>query len=139
MIDNLDHLERMNPSFGRHILENGFDKTTTNSSDGYREWALRTVSILTAIGDCADQVDVYTEAALKHGATEDEILAVINHVSSFVGAQRAVNTMRRIAGRLQMSRHFERPRESVISLSDHETLIREYRESTAETQRRQSS
>ncbi|KAF9885363.1 hypothetical protein FE257_012980 [Aspergillus nanangensis] len=126
MIDNLQRLEMMNPSLGRHVLENGFGGTTTTSSSGYRGWALATVSVLTAIGDCADQVDIYTEAALKHGATEDEILAVINHASSFVGAPRAVNTMRRTAARLQAARKHERPREKVVRLSDHDTLVREY-------------
>ena len=133
MIDNLKRLDLMNPSLGRHILENGFGGTTISSSGGYRELALATISVLTAIGDCADQVDIYTEAALKHGATEDEILAVVNHASSFVGAPRAVNTMRRTAARLKAARKLERPRETVVRLLDHETLVREYASAAAGT------
>jgi alkylhydroperoxidase/carboxymuconolactone decarboxylase family protein YurZ len=83
MVDNLERLEAMNPSLGRHVLENDFGCTTPNSGMAYREWALPTMGVLTAIGDCADQLDVYTEAAQLHGATEAEIVAVINHASSF--------------------------------------------------------
>jgi 3-oxoadipate enol-lactonase len=133
MITNLERLESINPSLGRHVLENGFGGGTGSSSDGYREWALRTISVLTALGDCADQVEIYTEAALKHGATEDEILAVVNHASSFAGTPRAVNTMRRIAGTLASARKFERARETVVRLRDHDTLIREYGSGAAGT------
>ena len=69
MVNNIQRLEEMNPMLGRSILENGFGGTTTNVGFGYREWALQTLGVLTAMGDCADQLDVYLEAAFKHGAT----------------------------------------------------------------------
>lgn len=62
----------------------------------YRDWALLTLGILTAIGDCADQLDIYIEAAQLRGTTDAERMMVINSASSFVGAPRAVNSMRRI-------------------------------------------
>lgn len=125
MVDNLERLEVMNPSLGRHILENGFGGTTANAGFGYREWALHTMGVLTALGDCPDQLDVYLGAALSHGATEDEVYGVVNHASSFCGAPRAVNTMRRIKNRLLAAREFERPLEKVVRLSDHDTLVRD--------------
>ena len=125
MVDNCERLEIMNPSLGRHVLENGFGGTTPNSGMPYREWALLTIGVLTAMGDCADQLDVYTEAAMLHGATEAEIIAIINHASSFVGAPRAVNSMRRIKGRLQAAREYEQPSQYVVRLGDHDTLVRD--------------
>ena len=94
MVDNLERLEAMNPSLGHHVPENGFGYTTPSPGMAYREWALLTMGVLTAIGDCADQLDVYAEAAHLHGATEAEIMAAINHASSFIGASRAVNSIR---------------------------------------------
>lgn len=133
MVDNLERLEIMNPSLGRHILENGFGGTTLNSGMAYREWALLTMGVLTAMGDCADQLDVYTEAAQLHGATEAEIMAVINHASSFVGAPRAVNSMRRIRNRLQAARSNSPPSEYIVRLNDHDTLVRDTKNSSNTT------
>ena len=125
MVDNLKALEATNPALGRHVIEQ-FGRMTSGGSGSLRDLALSTVSILTAIGDCSDQVQIYTEAALKHGATEEEILAIINHASQFAGVPRSVNTQRRIQGLLQAAREFEAPQEKVISLGDHETVVREY-------------
>ena len=125
MVDNIERLEGMNPGLGRSVLENGFGGTTPNAGFGYREWALQTLGVLTAIGDCADQLDVYLAAAFKHGATEDEVLGIINHAASFVGTPRAVNTMRRCRARIEASREFDTPppKETVIQLHDHDTLV----------------
>ena len=125
MVDNIERLEDMNPALGRSVLENGFGGTTPNAGFGYRDWALQTLGVLTAIGDCADQLDVYLEAAFRHGATEDDVLGVINHASSFVGSPRAVNTMRRCRARIEASREFDvpPPKETVVRLADHDTLV----------------
>jgi 3-oxoadipate enol-lactonase len=126
MVDNLEALEATNPSLGRHVIEHGFGGMMSGACGSLREWALSTVSILTSIGDCTDQVQIYTEAALKHGATEEEVLAIINHASQFAGVPRSVNTQRRIHGLLQEAREFQPPRERIVSLGDHDTLVREY-------------
>ena len=125
MVDNIERLEQMNPVLGRSVLENGFGSTTTSAGFGYRDWALQTLGVLTAIGDCADQLDVYLEAAFKHGATEHEVLGIINHSASFVGSPRAVNTMRRCRARIEASREFDvpPPKETVVHLGDHDTLV----------------
>jgi 3-oxoadipate enol-lactonase len=127
MVQNIVTLEAMNPSLGRSILENGFGANTTSSGLGYREWALNTLAVLTAIGDCGDQLAIYLEAALKHGATEDEILSIFNHAASFVGNPRAVNSIRLCSAKLAASREFPdvRTTEKVIKLWDHETLVRD--------------
>ncbi len=127
MVDNIVALEAMNPSLGRSVLENGFGGNTTSSSLGYRDWALTTMAVLTAIGDCGDQLAIYLEAALKHGATEDEVLSIFNHAASFVGNPRAVNSMRRCSAKLAASREFPSVHitEKVFRLGDHETLVRD--------------
>ena len=125
MVGNVQRLEEMNPTLGRSVIENGFGGTTPNAGFGYREWALQTLGVLTAMGDCADQLDVYLEAALKHGATEDEVLGIINHAASFAGSPRAVNTMRRCRARISASREFDvpPPKETIVRLADHDTLV----------------
>jgi len=125
MVDNLERLEAMNPSLGRHVPENGFGYTTSGSGMAYREWALLTKGVLTAIGDCADQPDVYAEAAQLHGAAGAGIMAAINHASSFVGVPRAVNSIRRIKTHLQAVRPHNPPSEYIVRLNDHDTLVRD--------------
>jgi hypothetical protein len=83
------------------------------------------MGVLTAIGDRADQLDVYTEAAQLHGATEAEIVSIINHASSFVGPPRAVNSMRRIKTSLQAAQSHNPPSEYIVHLNDHDTLVRD--------------
>jgi len=63
MVSNLERLEAMNPSLGRHVFENGFGDTTPNSGMAYCEWAFLTVSVLTTVGDYADHLDIYISAA----------------------------------------------------------------------------
>lgn len=127
MVDNCERLESMNPSLGRHVLENGFGGSTTTSTMDHRQWALHTLGFLTAMGDCSDQLQVYLGAAIKHGATEAEILDVISHAASFGGAPRAVNTMRRCHDVLLSNCKFPSVtiKESIARLHDHETLVRD--------------
>ena len=127
MVDNTDRLEEMHPALGRHILENGFGGITSQSGMGYRGWALQTMGVLTAMGDCTDQVQVYLEAALRHGATEQEVLGVFSHAASFAGAPRAVNSVRRCDATLRAARKFPElsMKEKVVQLHDHETLVRD--------------
>jgi len=112
----------MNPSLGRHILKNGFGGTTPNSGMACREWALLTIGILTAIGDCADQLDVNTEVAQLHDATEAEIIGAINHASPIVRAPRAINSTGRIKTRPQTARSHDSPSESTFRLGNHSPL-----------------
>jgi 3-oxoadipate enol-lactonase len=126
MVDKLKALEAANPALGRHAIEHEFGSVTPGTRGSLVEWALSTISILTALGDCTDQVQIYTEAALKHGATEEEILATVNHASHFAGVPRSVNAQRRIQDLLQAAQQFKRPQERIVLIGDHETLVREY-------------
>lgn len=127
MVDNVEKLEAMHPSLGRNIIETGFGSTLAQAAFGYRDWALHTVGVLAAMGDCADQIDVYLESALRHGATADEVHTIINHTASFAGAPRAVTAMRKIKSRLEAAEKFPGVyiRETLVRLHDHETLVRD--------------
>ena len=67
------------------------------------------------------------EAALRHGATEQEILAVFSNAASFAGAPRAVNSVRRCYATFRAAREFPAVsmKERIIQLHDHETLVRD--------------
>ncbi|KFZ15701.1 hypothetical protein V502_05444 [Pseudogymnoascus sp. VKM F-4520 (FW-2644)] len=123
---NLQQLELANPYLGRSLIENGFGNNS-NTSLGYREWAMVVIAVLIAMGDTTDQLQVYLGGALKHGATETEIIDLVNLVSGFSGAPRAVNGIRRISETLFAARNYSLPdlEEKVVQLQDHNTLVRD--------------
>ncbi|KAK5683699.1 hypothetical protein LTR17_027273 [Elasticomyces elasticus] len=82
MVQNVEALEHMNPALGRSILEGGFGGASITSTLNYREWVLHSLSVLTAMGDCSEQLDVYLDAAFKHGPTKQEIRSIFNHAAS---------------------------------------------------------
>jgi hypothetical protein len=120
MVDNLERLEATNLSLGRHVLGNGFGGTTPNSGTAYREWVLLTTGVLTVIGRPTRHLH-----HSHHGATETEMMAVINYASSFAGAPRAVNSMRRISHRLKAARSYDPQSEYIVRLIDHDAPIRD--------------
>ena len=125
LAENLKKLERVNPALGRSLIENGFGNNST--SLGYREWTMVIIAVLVAIGDTTDQLQVYLQGALKHGATEREIIDLINLTAGFTGAPRAVNGIRRISETLFGARdvHLRNVEETVVRLHDHNTLVRD--------------
>lgn len=103
----------------------GAARVFADSTLGHREWALLTMATLIAIGDAPDQLEVYLQLAVRNGATDDEILDVVNHAAVYVGAPRAVNVMRTISAYLTQERASRLPsvKESVLRLEDHDTLV----------------
>ena len=126
LTENLKKLERVNPALGRSLIDNGFG-SCPNKSIGYREWAMLVIAVLIAMGDTTDQLQVYLNAALKHGATEMEIVDLTTLVSGFTGAPRAVNGIRRLGETLFAARTYTLAglEEKVMSLHDHNTLVRD--------------
>ncbi|MCJ1301807.1 hypothetical protein MMC08_004608 [Hypocenomyce scalaris] len=129
MLDALSRLKSVNPRLAEVVTEDGFGSNLTNSTISYREWAMLALAVLISIGDTTDQLDMYLGAALKNGATETEILDLINFTSLYVGAPRAVNAMRRMTGHLDASRGYSIPayEERVVRLGDHDTIVRDSR------------
>lgn len=126
LVNNFHKLEQLNPALGRHFVENLFGSNMNHTIE-HREWAIVVVAVLIAIGDTTDQLQVYVGAALKHGATEAELIDIINLVSNFTGAPRAVNGIRRIADTLTATRKHDapQPEERIVRLHDHDTLVRD--------------
>lgn len=87
-----------------------------------REWSMMILAALATLGDTADQLGVYAEAALGNGATDAELADVLHVIDGYAGTPRAVNAARAIAtnvpGALGPTR-----RELVVPLSDHETGV----------------
>ena len=108
LTNNLKKLERVNLALGRSLIDNGFG-SGSNKSIGYREWAMLVIAVLIAMGDTTDQLQVYLNAALKHGATEIEIIDLTTLVSGFTGAPRAVNGIRRLGETLFAARTYNLP------------------------------
>lgn len=126
MVDNVDRVIQQNPTLGRGILES-FGTNLAGSTLSYREFAMNTIAMLTAIGDTKDQLNVYVEAALRNGATVEEILDLLKQSMSFVGAPKAVNALRGLWPLL--SEHMtplpQTYTERVVRVDDHDTLIRD--------------
>jgi|ERR1700688_1004305 3-oxoadipate enol-lactonase len=124
LLDALGHLGDQNPQLARFILDDGVGEVMGNTVLGYRDWAMFTLAVLVAIGDASDQLDVYVQAALRHGATEDEVLDVVNLACGYIGAPRAVNAARKLANRLSANRGSLPFRgEAIVDASDHETMV----------------
>jgi 3-oxoadipate enol-lactonase len=124
LLDALERLGDQNPQLARFILDDGVGEVMGNTVLGYRDWAMLTLAVLVAIGDASDQLDVYVEAALRHGATEDEVLDVVNLACGYVGAPRAVNAARKLSSRLSANRGSLPFRgEKIVDVSDHETMV----------------
>src|ERR1044072_4848329 len=143
LIEKVDALDTVSPELRRSFLD-ALAGPLAGRMVGYRDWAMLTLAVLAAIGDTDDQQKVYLEAALRHGATDDEIADVISVVASYAGAPRAVNTARALGDRLAPARapapppprgNPRAPRagararrlpqtwETPVRLRDHETMV----------------
>ncbi|KAJ9637068.1 hypothetical protein H2204_004992 [Knufia peltigerae] len=126
LAENVSRVVDQNPGLGRSILE-AFGVNLANTVFSYREWALMTIGVLTAMGDTGDQLNVYVRGAIQHGATREEIQDVFKHANSFSGAPRSVNAVR-ATWSLISSLLPENPlgyKEHIVRLGDHDTLVRD--------------
>ena len=125
MLGQLDELEHVSHPLSRFLLEDGFGSLFADSIMEYRNWALITLASLIALGDTGDQLQVYLKAAVQHGATDDEILSVVNHACLYAGAPRAVNATRHLAGFFTGERQQRLPGvvEKTIRIGDYESAV----------------
>ena len=124
LMEKVDELAAISPQLHRSLLD-GFAGPLGERVIGYREWALLTLAVLTALGDVDDQLGVYFDAAVRHGATDAEITDVINLALAYAGAPRAVNAARALGGRLADLRtpDMRSTREIPVRLRDHDTMV----------------
>jgi 3-oxoadipate enol-lactonase len=118
-------LGAINPRLSEAIDQVSRTGVSAGSNIGPREWALYSMATLVALGDMPDQMNVYANAATQAGATDEEILDVINLASVYVGFPRAVNATRAIQKYLVQAREARLPnvKESIVSLGDHDTTV----------------
>lgn len=123
LVDAVDRVAAVDPQLHRMLIAAG--TVVANSIVGYREWAMLTMATLIAIGDAQDQLSIYLRAAVRNGATDDEILDVVNQAALYVGAPRAVNAARTITEYLaeQRQRRLPSVTESTVNVGDHDTLV----------------
>lgn len=124
LMEKVDELAAISPQLHRSLLD-GFAGPLGERVIGYRDWALLTLAVLTALGDADDQLGVYFDAAVRHGATDAEITDVINLALAYAGAPRAVNAARALGGRLADLRtpDMRSTREIPVRLRDHDTMV----------------
>lgn len=123
--EQVNILAAINPRLSRAIDQVSRTGVSSASNLGPREWALYSMATLVALGDMPDQMNVYVNAAIGAGATDDEILDVINLASVYVGFPRAVNATRAIQKYLAAARERRLPSvtETIVRLGDHETTV----------------
>ena len=125
MLHQIEHLNELTPTLGRFVLEDGFGNVLGSATTGYREWNLQVLAVLAAMGDAGDQSEVYLRAAIESGATDQEIKDVLSLCYLYAGAPRAVTAARRMSDYLNQERGrlFLNSTESVVALSDHDTIV----------------
>jgi len=119
----VDHVGRISPALQRHLA--GTAPMLRNTTLGNREWGLVTMAMLIAIGDAPDQLRTYLDIAVAAGATNDEVIDVINQAAIYVGGPRAVNALRSLENALGAERDRLLPgvTESVVRVGDHDTVV----------------
>ncbi|ATL70607.1 alpha/beta fold hydrolase [Nocardia terpenica] len=124
LMEKVDELAAISPQLHRSLLD-GFGGPLAERAIGYRDWALLTLAVLTALGDTDDQLGVYFDAAVRHGATDAEIADVISLALAYAGAPRAVNAARALGGRLADLRtpDLRSAKEIRVRLRDHDTMV----------------
>lgn len=124
MPQQLAALSEISPPLSRFLLEHGFGEVAASGTVDYREWNMMVLASLMAMGDAADQSEVYLKGALAHGATEQEIQDVLNIAYLYAGAPRAVNGARRMQSYLDAVRkRLGGAIERRLVLSDHSTIL----------------
>jgi 3-oxoadipate enol-lactonase len=118
----LDGLAEQAPELATYVLRREMGDLGAGAALEPRDWTLITLGVLAALGDTADQLGVYADAALHHGATETEIQDVVDLVHGYAGTPRAVTAARAIATRAPAAVATGR-RELVVPLADHETGV----------------
>lgn len=114
---------RLSPVLQRHLA--GTAPMLRNTTLGDRDWGLITMAMLIAIGDAPDQLRTYLDIAVAAGATNDEIVDVINQAAIYVGSPRAVNALRTLEDFLGAERDRLLPAvtETMVRVGDHDTVV----------------
>ncbi|RKT55512.1 carboxymuconolactone decarboxylase family protein [Saccharothrix australiensis] len=79
--------------FGHTIAEYAFGDVVGRPGLDLRTRQLVTVALLAAQGGCEAQLDTHIPATLRAGATREEIVALLIHLTPYVGIPRSLNAL----------------------------------------------
>jgi 4-carboxymuconolactone decarboxylase len=87
-----DYLERLDPELHRYIIDFVYGEVYAGEVLDLKTRALCTVSMLAAL-DQQLQLGVYVQAALRQGATEEEVREVLRQVAVYAGFPSSWNAL----------------------------------------------
>lgn len=116
-------IRRQSPQVHDWLLSGAFSGPLADPRLAGRDRELATVAMLTALGDTAPQLRVHLDAALHHGATADELRALVEHTSVYCGFPRALNALDTLGGVLRDRGYADAVPTRTIELRDHRTEL----------------
>ncbi|CAK1852823.1 4-carboxymuconolactone decarboxylase [Vibrio crassostreae] len=89
----IDSLQDICPDLAKYTIEYPFGDIYSRPCLDLKSREIATVAALTALGNCAPQLEVHLNAALNVGCSEEEIKEVILQMSVYAGFPSALNGM----------------------------------------------
>ena len=89
----IDSLAKISPDLGRYTIEFPFGDIYQRPGLDLKSRELATVAALTALGNCAPQLNVHIHGALNVGCKPEEITEVIIQMAVYAGFPAALNGM----------------------------------------------
>ncbi|WP_410016719.1 carboxymuconolactone decarboxylase family protein [Sodalis sp. C49] len=87
----IDALADIAPDFARYLLEFPFGDIYSRPGLDLRAREIATIAALTAMGNCAPQLNVHIQAGLNVGLTREEITEIIMQMAIYAGFPAALN------------------------------------------------
>lgn len=89
----IEALADIAPDVGEYIIRFAFGEIYNRPALDLRQREIATLSALTAIGGCENQLKVHINASLNVGLTQQEIVEVITQCIPYVGFPRVLNAI----------------------------------------------
>ena len=119
----LAELRLRSPQVYRTMLEGAFAGPLSHGELSRADRELATVAVLSALGGAEPQLASHVGAALRHGVTQSELLALAEHVSLYAGFPRALNALS-VIDEVLTAQGIARPaRLHHVALADHGTTV----------------
>jgi 4-carboxymuconolactone decarboxylase len=88
----LNSLNEISPHIGRYIIET-FGHAFSNPILNYQQREMITISVLTSLGDCPNQLNWHINFGLKVGLSASEVIEIFTHCIPFSGFPRSLNAI----------------------------------------------
>jgi 3-oxoadipate enol-lactonase len=121
--DGLAEVRLRSPLMYDALVSGAFGGTLAQPDLGRADREIATVAMLAAVGDAGGQLARHAEAALRHGITAAELIALAEQVAVYAGFPRALNALA-VIDRVLAQAGIARPAVlRRIRLADHETVV----------------